>query len=162
MASRLVLNFLIVVIVLFSAAGARAQMPNPYGPPISLENAKKAAESALAEGLSNFTWSGSDLSGGLDGTTSGSTFAYWSVNAAVSPTQLATNIATAVNDNTTLQASTGVTAVSSGGVVTVTARATGTSGNSIGTTASLTGFAWGGSTLTGGATGRFCPSTSTC
>jgi hypothetical protein len=108
---------------------------------------------ALAEGLSNFTWSGSDLSGGLDGTTSGSTFAYWSVNAAVSPTQLATNIATAVNDNTTLQASTGVTAVSSGGVVTVTARATGTGGNSIGTAASLTGFAWGGSTLTGGATG---------
>jgi hypothetical protein len=108
---------------------------------------------ALAEGLSNFTWSGSDLSGGLDGTTSGSTFAYWSVNAAVSPTQLATNIATAVNDNTTLQASTGVTAISSGGVVTVTARATGTSGNSIGTSASLTGFAWGGSTLTAGATG---------
>jgi hypothetical protein len=108
---------------------------------------------ALAEGLSNFTWSGSGLSGGLDGTTSGSAFAYWSVNAAVSPTQLATNIATAVNDNTTLQASTGVTAISSGGVVTVTARATGTSGNSIGTAASLTGFAWGGSTLTGGATG---------
>jgi glc operon protein GlcG len=52
-ASRLVLNFLTVVIVLFSAAGARAQMPNPYGPPISLENAKKAAEPALAEARKN-------------------------------------------------------------------------------------------------------------
>jgi glc operon protein GlcG len=53
MASRLVLNFLTVVIVLFSAAGARAQMPNPYGSPISLENAKKAAEPALAEARKN-------------------------------------------------------------------------------------------------------------
>jgi len=106
---------------------------------------------ALAEGLSGFTWSGSDLGGGADGTTSGTTFAYWLGNAAVSPTQLATNIATAINDNTTLQASTGVTATSSGDMITVAARATGTS--SIGTTASLTGFAWDGSTLTGGATG---------
>jgi glc operon protein GlcG len=34
----------------FSASG---QMPNPYGAPISLENAKKAAAPALAEGLKN-------------------------------------------------------------------------------------------------------------
>jgi hypothetical protein len=138
----------------YSAVGVTAPPPSTGTVTVTAATAGTGGNSiALAEGLSNFTWSGSDLSGGLDGTTSGSTFAYWSVNAAVSPTQLATNIATAVNDNTTLQASTGVTAISSGGVVTVTARATGTSGNSIGTTASLTGFAWGGSTLTGGATG---------
>jgi glc operon protein GlcG len=34
-------------------AGALAQMPNPYGPPISLENAKKAAAPALAEAAKN-------------------------------------------------------------------------------------------------------------
>jgi len=33
--------------------GLRAQMPNPYGAPISLENAKKAAEAALAEARKN-------------------------------------------------------------------------------------------------------------
>jgi len=32
---------------------ARAQMPNPYGPSISLENAKKAAEAAQAEAKKN-------------------------------------------------------------------------------------------------------------
>jgi glc operon protein GlcG len=35
------------------ATGARAQMPNPHGAPISLENAKKAAEPALAEAKKN-------------------------------------------------------------------------------------------------------------
>ena len=35
------------------ATGARAQLPNPYGTPISLENAKKAAEPALAEARKN-------------------------------------------------------------------------------------------------------------
>ena len=35
------------------ANGARAQMPNPYGTPISLENAKKAAGPALAEARKN-------------------------------------------------------------------------------------------------------------
>jgi uncharacterized protein GlcG (DUF336 family) len=34
-------------------AGAVAQMPNPYGLPISLENAKKAAAPALAEAAKN-------------------------------------------------------------------------------------------------------------
>src|SRR5207249_10178295 len=34
-------------------ASAVAQMPNPYGPAISLENAKKAAAPALAEAAKN-------------------------------------------------------------------------------------------------------------
>ena len=45
-----------VVAVLFALCmlvGAVAQMPNPYGAPISLENAKKAAAPALAEAAKN-------------------------------------------------------------------------------------------------------------
>jgi glc operon protein GlcG len=45
-----------VVAVLFALcalAGAVAQMPNPYGLPISLENARKAAIPALAEAVKN-------------------------------------------------------------------------------------------------------------
>jgi glc operon protein GlcG len=53
MSSRFVLSFLIVLTLLFSVAAANAQMPNPYGTPISLENAKKAAEPALAEARKN-------------------------------------------------------------------------------------------------------------
>ena len=53
MSSPLARRWVAAVILLFSAAGARAQMPNPYGPPISLENAKKAAEPALAEARKN-------------------------------------------------------------------------------------------------------------
>jgi glc operon protein GlcG len=39
--------------VLCILVGATAQMPNPYGLPISLENAKKAAAPALAEAAKN-------------------------------------------------------------------------------------------------------------
>jgi glc operon protein GlcG len=53
MFSRFVLNSLAALTILFCAGAARAQMPNPYGPPISLENAKKAAEPALAEARKN-------------------------------------------------------------------------------------------------------------
>jgi len=97
-----------------------------------------------------FYWTAGTLTGGLDGTTSGTTFAYWSVDALATPAQLATNIATAINDNTTLQASTGVNATTNSNVITVTANAAGTGGDSIGTTASLTGFSWAGTTLAGG------------
>jgi glc operon protein GlcG len=53
MPSRFVLSFLMVLTLLFSVASANAQMPNPYGTPISLENAKKVAEPALAEARKN-------------------------------------------------------------------------------------------------------------
>jgi glc operon protein GlcG len=43
----------VAVALALCATGARAQMPNPYGTPISLENAKKAAEPALAEARKN-------------------------------------------------------------------------------------------------------------
>jgi len=103
-------------------------------------------------GFPGFTWSGADLSGGTDGTTSGTAFAYTSAGSPVSTTQLATNIASAINLNTTLSPL--VTAVASGNAITVTADASGTAANSYGTTAAgFTGFAWGTGTLTGGAAG---------
>jgi hypothetical protein len=107
---------------------------------------------ALGNSISNFTWSGADLSGGSDGTTSGTTFAYWSGAAAVSTSQLAANIATAINENTTLK--TVVSATSNGNETIVTANTPGTVGNSYGTTvANFAGFAWGAATLTGGTPG---------
>lgn len=53
MPKRFVLNAVLVLTILFSAVAAKAQMPNPYGTPISLDNAKKAAEPALAEARKN-------------------------------------------------------------------------------------------------------------
>jgi uncharacterized protein GlcG (DUF336 family) len=44
---------LTLLIFVLCALGAWAQMPNPYGPPISLEAAKKPAEAALAEAVKN-------------------------------------------------------------------------------------------------------------
>ncbi len=43
----------IAAAVVMSATPARAQLPNPYGAPISLENAKKIAAAAAAEARKN-------------------------------------------------------------------------------------------------------------
>src|SRR6516165_4708169 len=43
----------VVVLTVGAAAGGRAQMPNPYGPSINAETAKKAATAALAEARKN-------------------------------------------------------------------------------------------------------------
>jgi glc operon protein GlcG len=49
-----VMKMLVFLAVVFGALGsAVAQMPNPYGLPITLENAKKAAAPALAEAAKN-------------------------------------------------------------------------------------------------------------
>jgi len=54
MSCRVIVRFLVTLTILLCAAGARAQqMPNPYGAPISLENAKKAAAAAIAEARKN-------------------------------------------------------------------------------------------------------------
>ena len=45
--------FALLVACFLSALPLRAQMPNPYGPPISNENAKKAAAPAIAEARKN-------------------------------------------------------------------------------------------------------------
>lgn len=48
------LKFLVALAVVFCAFGASSQMmPNPYGPPISVDDAKKAAAAALAEARKN-------------------------------------------------------------------------------------------------------------
>ncbi len=104
--------------------------------------------------MSNFTWEGSNMTGGTDGTTSGTTFAYWSGAAIASTAQVAANIAAGINLNTTLQTATGVSATSSGNTVLVTANTPGTAGNSYGTTkTNFNGFAWGAGTLSGGVAG---------
>jgi hypothetical protein len=127
--------------------------------PVVILTARAAGSSgnsiALGNTLSNFTWISADMTGGSDGTTSGTNFAYWSGAAAASTAQVAANIASAINQNTTLQAvATGVSATSNGNIVTVTANAPGTAGNSYGTTvANFTGFAWAHATLTGGTAG---------
>jgi glc operon protein GlcG len=54
MSRKRLVKFLVVLLMVFGAFGsALAQMPNPYGLPISLENAKKAAAPALAEAAKN-------------------------------------------------------------------------------------------------------------
>ena len=54
MSSRSLVKLLATLTVLLCAMTAKAQqMPNPYGPPISLENAKKAAAAAIAEARKN-------------------------------------------------------------------------------------------------------------
>ncbi len=54
MPSRFVVKLLVTLTILLCAAGAKAQqMPNPYGAPISLDNAKKAVAAAVAEAKKN-------------------------------------------------------------------------------------------------------------
>jgi len=54
MSCRVIVRLLTALTILLCTAGARAQqMPNPYGAPISLENAKKAAAAAIAEARKN-------------------------------------------------------------------------------------------------------------
>jgi glc operon protein GlcG len=56
MSSRLVPKSFCTVTFVLCAATVLAQLPNPYGMPISSENAKKAAAAALAEARQN-NWS---------------------------------------------------------------------------------------------------------
>src|SRR2546421_11644219 len=54
MSQKVIVRFVIgVMFALGVVASAVAQMPNPYGTAISLENAKKAAAPALAEAAKN-------------------------------------------------------------------------------------------------------------
>jgi glc operon protein GlcG len=54
MSSRFAVKLLVTLTILLCAAAAKAQqMPNPYGAPISLENAKKAAAAGIAEARKN-------------------------------------------------------------------------------------------------------------
>ncbi len=98
---------------------------------------------------STFTWSNgtssTDLSGGSEGVTSGTSFAYFELT----PLQVASNLAAAINQNTTLQTpSTGVSATASlnasgYAVVTVTGRSAGAISYGAGSSTIPAGFTWG-------------------
>ncbi|PYV23725.1 MAG: hypothetical protein DMG27_14900, partial [Acidobacteria bacterium] len=102
----------------------------------------------LSENISSgFAWSGSGtLAGGLSGSDIGTNFSISS-----NTTTEATNLALAINRN---GATPGVSATSTANVVTITATATGPSGNSITLAEGLGNFTWGGATLAGGAAGQ--------
>lgn len=53
MSPQSILKSLLALMLALSVSSALAQMPNPYGAPISLENAKKAAAAAIAEARKN-------------------------------------------------------------------------------------------------------------
>jgi glc operon protein GlcG len=51
--ARVLLGALLCAMGLFGSRAMAQQMPNPYGAPVTLENAKKAAAAALAEAHKN-------------------------------------------------------------------------------------------------------------
>src|SRR6185312_4009845 len=51
--SRAVIKFLLFLILTTSLGTESQMMPNPYGPPVGVEAAKKAAAAALAEAVKN-------------------------------------------------------------------------------------------------------------
>lgn len=51
--ARIAVKFLLSLIFITSLGMEAQMLPNPYGPPISLEAAKKAAAAALAEAVKN-------------------------------------------------------------------------------------------------------------
>lgn len=53
MSLRSIGSLLLTLMFALGASSALAQMPNPYGAPISLENAKKVAAAAVAEASKN-------------------------------------------------------------------------------------------------------------
>lgn len=97
---------------------------------------------------------------GSDGSTSGVNFPYWSGSAFATTTQVAINIAAAINRGTN-GSSVGLTpATSSANTVTVTAATAGTGGNAITLATTLTDFTWASSTLVGGNVAGTSPCTS--
>ena len=113
----------------------------------------------LTDALSNITWPAT-LTGGANGTTSGTlsppTFAYWSGSTYVSSSQVATNIATAMNANSTVSAV--LTAAANSPAtndLTLTAKTAGVSGNGSYTLAAsnFSAFIPSTTSLSGGAAG---------
>jgi hypothetical protein len=96
-------------------------------------------------GAGFFAWAGGTLTGGADGTNTGTFFAIDNVLA-----DNATNLATAITTN---GGTVGVTASSANGVVTVTDTTPGTGGNAVTLAEGLGNFSWAGATLTGGTNG---------
>jgi hypothetical protein len=102
-------------------------------------------------GTTNFTLSNTP---GTNGTPSGTAFNYWSGNAAVSASQLATSIATAMAANSTLTGAFTITSntTATPPMITLTDKTTGTAGNSYTATSSFSGYVWGNGGTFGGGT----------
>ncbi|MGB7547694.1 MAG: hypothetical protein WBM14_08090 [Terracidiphilus sp.] len=96
-------------------------------------------------GAGFFAWAGGTLTGGTDGTNTGTSFAIDNV--------LADNAANLASAITTNGGTVGVTASSAGAVVTVTDTTPGTGGNAVTLAEGLSNFTWAGTTLTGGTNG---------
>ena len=128
----------------------------------SLSSSTISLTAAIA-GPTGFTFSTSGTThlttgstAGSNGTASSTAFVYWSGNNYVTASQLATNIATAVNANTTVKAVLTATANSpASGDVTFTAKTAGVSGNSSYqvTAGSFSAFSPASAYLSGGAAG---------
>jgi len=93
---------------------------------------------------------------GTDGTTSGTTWAYWSGAGYISIPQVASNIAYAINNNSALK--TEVAAVANHNQITVTALSEG-SGGDYAVSASSFALTWSSLTLTGGGQSTVQPNT---
>src|SRR5207249_2700492 len=100
----------------------------------------------LGNTLTGFSWAASTLTGGTDGTNTGSNFA-----TSADTTTIATNLKDAINRSA---AASSVTATSSGAVVTVTANSGGVAGNTIALADGMGTFSWAGGTLASGADGQ--------
>lgn len=108
---------------------------------------------SIAAGSGLSTSGGGSLSGGSDGTTSGTLFKYWTGNAYDTQSQLTTDIANALGDNTTISTDFTINPDPATGDILITDKTTGTSGNGITLTRS-TGFtAITAGTFGGGTTG---------
>lgn len=100
------------------------------------------------------SWGGTSLSGGTNGTTNTTTWGYWATGSYLTTAQVAANIATTINTNSTLD--TQVTAVANGSTVTVTAL---TEGVAYVVSAANFNLTWSPSSLTGGAQSTVQPNT---
>jgi hypothetical protein len=98
-----------------------------------------------------YSWTAPTLSGGTDGTQSSTTWTYWSGNNYLSQAQVAANIASTINANTTLKSEVWALSAPSG-KVTVYAQAAGTAGDYAVSATAFSALTWSSATLTGSAT----------
>ena len=124
------------------AASRSSSMVTLTGTPAGSAGNNITVINSTTFGTNNWTTS-THLAGGTDGANTGTSFRIDGVLA-----DNATNLALAITRN---GGTVGVTAMSAGAVVTVTATATGLTGNNITLQEGLDNFTWAGSTLTGGA-----------
>jgi hypothetical protein len=148
-------NFVLAINACTSADGL-TQTSSNNGAVVTITAALAGSDGdniTLSPTSGNFAWAGSALSGGADGTTGPGTFAYWSGASAISAADLATNIAAAINQDTSLNTivSAVTEPVASGGQIVVSALTEGAGGHySLNNT--LADFTWSPTGNMGGGT----------